>query len=170
VKRTYEGEVECEVHAILGPVGVDQNGSPRQVALGRLSGGDQLRPGLIDLNRCGDIEPILVYRRYRILAQVWRADVSYFDMKSPQCPHTSPFKLPVCVYDWDGLSHLWHDPTNSLLHPDPALRAHLLVHLYWHYCILLVIGAVNVRVTGAASKGISGYVRGVITKLAFDSL
>ena len=33
VKLTCEGEVEREVHAILGPVGVDQNVS-RQVALG----------------------------------------------------------------------------------------------------------------------------------------
>jgi hypothetical protein len=42
--------------------------------------------------------------------------------------------LPVCIYDWDGLSYRGHDPINSLFfYPDRAHRAHLLVHLYW-YC------------------------------------
>src|SRR5882757_3124821 len=42
--------------------------------------------------------------------------------------------LPVCIYDWDGLSYRWRDPINSLLfYPDRAYRTHLLVHLY-RYC------------------------------------
>ena len=144
VKRSCDGEVEREVHAVLGPVGVDQNVS-RQVAHSLLeveSGMDQTN-GQASAPPSTDAEQGLKWSQSvgvtKFLIRFGEGHgarlcfvVFYVDLRllflfrgSPNTP-----SLPLRIYDWDGLSHRWRDPINSLLfHPDCTHRAHLLVHL-----------------------------------------
>ena len=151
VKRSCDGEVEREVHAVLGPVGVDQSVSQR-VALGLRevesnvdrSSGQASAP--TDAEKSSLSEPVgvtefllkfgegLGARLHPSFLWLWitpiGADV-LFALDYRGGPNAPP--LSVCVYDRDGLPRRGRDPINPLLlHPDRAHRAHLLVRHYWH--------------------------------------
>jgi hypothetical protein len=147
VKRSCDGEVEREVHAVLGPVGLDQNVS-RRVAHSLLeveSGIDQsngqvsdsatdAEHGLRWSHSVGVTEFLLKFGEglgtRLFLYKGFFLSLTY--IRSRGSPNAPP--LPVCIYDWDGLSYRGHDPINSLpFYPDRTHRAHLLVYLYW-YC------------------------------------
>jgi VIT family len=158
VKRSCDGEVEREVHALLGPVGLDQDVS-RRVAHSLLeveSGMDQsngngqapasatdAEHGLRWSHSVGVTEFLLKFgegfgtrllpgRLYVVLIRAYLLLLFSAHFRSRGSSNAPP--LPVCIYDWDGLSYWGHDPINSLLfYPDRAHRAHLLVHLNW-YC------------------------------------
>jgi VIT family len=162
VKRSCDGEVEREVHALLGPVGLDQNVS-RRVARSLLeveSGMDQsngngqapasatdAEHGLRWSHSVGVTEFLLKFGEGfgtrllpgRLLCGAHKGLfilVISAHFRSRGSSNAPP--LPVCIYDWDGLSYRRRDPINSLLfYPDCAHRAHLLVHLYWYYSTYL---------------------------------
>lgn len=158
VKRSCDGEVEREVHAVLGPVGLDQDVS-RRVAHSLL----EVESGMDDRgNGNGDHQVVVVVSDSARDAENglrWSQSVGVteFLLKFGEGLGTRPLPgplqafflnlnlnfsfrgssnappLPVCIYDWDGLSYRGHDPINSLFfYPDRARRAHLLVYPYWH--------------------------------------
>ena len=156
VKRSCDGEVEREVHAVLGPVGVDQDVS-RQVArslrvvessMDQSNGNGQASAPATDTERglrwshsVGVTEFLLKFGEglgTRLFFDWSRLFMSltkgfFFSLLCPRGSSNAP-PLPVCVYDWDGLSYRGRDPITSLLfYSDCAHRAHLLVHPYW-YC------------------------------------
>ena len=147
VQRSCDGEMEREVYAVLGPVGVDQSVS-RQVAHNLLkvesasaveqeqqsNGGPDAERGLKWSQSVGVTEFLLKFGEGLGALSLC---LSMFTWAQGLChvrrgdSNTPP--LPVRIYDRVRLPRWWRDPINSLLlHPNRAHRAHLLVHLHWH--------------------------------------
>lgn len=141
VQRSCDGEMEREVYAVLGPVGVDEKVS-RQVALNLLEvesttaeqseGSSDAEHGLKWSQSVGLTEFLLKFGQ-GIGAPPHPVCLShYLGSRNvlrgcPNAPH-----VLVCIYDRPGLSRWRHDPVNSLLfHPQGARCAGLLVHLHW---------------------------------------
>ena len=157
VKRSCDGEVEREVHAILGPVGVDQNVSRRvahslrevESGMDQSNGHEASAPatdterGLRWSQSVGVTEFLLKFGEGlgtrlspgRLLCSGFLLTRTYFYFyfyMSRGSSNAPP--LPVCIYDWDGLSYRGRDPITSLLfYSHRAHCAYLLVHPYW-YC------------------------------------
>jgi VIT family len=144
VKRSCDGEMEREVHAILGPVGVDQSVS-RQVALGLLeveAGADGSGNGYTPTDAEHGLKWSQSVGVTEFLLRFGEGLGAHLHLLHLLCigltllwsrggPNTPP--LPVCIYDRDGLSHRRRYPIIPLLlHPDRTYRARLLVHLNWH--------------------------------------
>lgn len=144
VQRSCDGEMEREVYAVLGPVGVDEKVS-RQVALNLLEvesttaeqseGPSDAEHGLKWSRSVGLSEFLLKFGQGIGALQFHVQSVCHITFGSrdvirgsPDAPH-----VLVCLYDRDGLSHWRHDPVNSLLfHPQGAHCARLLVPLDRH--------------------------------------
>jgi len=142
VQRSCDGEMEREVHAVLGPVGVNESVS-RQVALNLLevesttaeqSGGlSDAEHGLKWSQSVGLTEFLLKFGQSIGALPHPVCLLHYLGSRHvlrgcPNAPH-----VLVCLYDRDGLSRRRHDPVNSLLyHPQGAHCARLLVYLHWY--------------------------------------
>ena len=142
VQRSCDGEMEREVHAVLGPVGVNESVS-RQVALNLLevesttaeqSGGlSDAEHGLKWSQSVGLTEFLLKFGQSIGALPHPVCLLHYLGSRHvlrgcPNAPH-----VLVCLYDRDGLSRRRHDPVNSLLyHPQGAHCARLLVYRHWY--------------------------------------
>ncbi|KAI9456074.1 Ccc1 family [Russula earlei] len=156
VRRSCDGEVEREVHAVLGPVGVEEAVS-RQVALSLLKvesaaeRSDDLPDAERGLKRSGGQS----------------VGVTEFLLKLGEgLEEVTTLRMYVSALTI-GMGYL----IGGVIPLLPYLlipRAHIAL-IYSSVCtgiVLLIFGAVKTRVTGAAGEGAGGYLWGTLTTLA----
>jgi VIT1/CCC1 family predicted Fe2+/Mn2+ transporter len=187
VKRSCDGEVEREVHVILGPVGVDQNVS-RRVAHSLL----EVESSINQSNGNGQAP-----------ASASATDAEH-GLRWSQSVGVTEFLLKfgeglgTCAFVWSSFMRLTRAYIWITFSPEevPTRRLYLsaftigmgyliggtiplipyffipTAHIALIYSsiltgiVLLIFGAVKARITGAASKGAGGYVWGAVSTLA----
>jgi len=158
VQRSCSGEMEREVHAVLGPIGVDEKLS---VAVAKCLRDVEVSSGGVGANgRSGDAEEGATLR--------WSKDVGLtpFLLKfgegleniSLRRCYTSAFTIGM-GYLLGGLVPLL--PYFFI----PRAHVALLYSCILTGIILLIFGAVKARVTGAAGGGFGGYLWGAVSTL-----
>ncbi|KAH9955436.1 VIT family-domain-containing protein [Russula dissimulans] len=154
VQRSCDGEVEREVHAILGPVGVEQNVS-RQVALHLLeveSGGER-SDGAPDAERG--------------LKWSQSVGVTEFLLKLGEGLEDVPTRRLYLSAFTIGTGYLVGGMIPLLPYLFiPTAHIALIYSSIFTGIVLLIFGAVKARVTGAAGRGFGGYIWGAVTTLA----
>jgi len=154
VKRSCDGEVEREVHAVLGPVGVDQDVS-RQVALGLLEveSGDQSN------GHTTDAEHGLKWSR--------SVGVTEFLLKFGEGLEEVPTRRLYLSAFTIGMGYLLGGAIPLIPYFFiPTAHIALVYSSIFTGIVLLIFGAVKARITGAASKRVGGYVWGAVSTLA----
>jgi VIT1/CCC1 family predicted Fe2+/Mn2+ transporter len=180
VKRSCDGEMEREVHAILGPVGVDQSVS-RQVALGLLeveadvngnSNGHASSASSTDAERglkwsqsVGVTEFLLKFGEglgaCLHLLPLFRMGLRYFD------PEDVPTRRLYLSAFTIGMGYLIGGAVPLIPYFFiPTAHIALIYSSIFTGIVLLIFGAVKARVTGAAGRGVGGYVWGAVSTLA----
>jgi len=154
VQRSCDGEVEREVHAILGPVGVEQNVS-RQVALNLLEveSGEERSDGPSDAERG--------------LKWSQSVGVTEFLLKLGEGLEDVPTRRLFLSAFTIGTGYLVGGIIPLLPYFFiPTAHIALIYSSIFTGIVLLIFGAVKARVTGAASRGFGGYIWGAVTTLA----
>lgn len=186
VKRSCDGEVEREVNAILGPVGVDQDVS-RQVAHCLLevestvdqSNGQASAASATDEERglkwnesVGVTEFLLKFGEgigtCRCLvvfyARGFLLKWAYIYFSAPEEVPTRRLYLSAFTI---GMGYLFGGAVPLIPYFFiPTAHIALIYSSIFTGIVLLIFGAVKARVTGAASKGAGGYMWGALSTLA----
>jgi VIT1/CCC1 family predicted Fe2+/Mn2+ transporter len=163
VKRSCDGEVEREVHVILGPVGVDQNVSRRvahsllevESSMNQSNGNGQAlasasatdaEHGLRWSHSVGVTEFLLKFGEGLEEVPTRRLYLSAFTIGMG---YLIGGTIPLIPYFFIPTAHI------------ALIYSSILTGI-----VLLIFGAVKARITGAASKGAGGYVWGAVSTLA----
>jgi vacuolar iron transporter family protein len=176
VQRSCDGEVEREVHAVLGPVGVDQNVS-RQVAISlleveslaaeRSEGPSDAERGLKWSQSVGVTEFLLKFGKGIGASFISCLLVVLFTLADSTCTEEVPTRRMYMSAFTIGMGYLVGG-TIPLIPYFFIPKAHiaLIYSSVFTGIVLLIFGAVKARITGAAGKGAGGYVWGAVTTLA----
>ncbi|KAI0372386.1 DUF125-domain-containing protein [Pilatotrama ljubarskyi] len=173
VLRSCDGEMEREVHAVLGPVGVDEKVS-RQVAsclrevefssgpdeLGESSGGHRTAPGSTASDATLTAEEggeLRWSRDVGLTAFLLKFGEGLQDVSTARM-YTSAFTI--------GMGYLVGGLIPLLPYFfEPVAHIALIYSCVVTGIVLLVFGAVKARVTGAAGAGAGGYIWGAVSTL-----
>ena len=181
VKRSCDGEVEREVHVILGPVGVDQNVSRRvahsllevESSMNQSNGNGQAlasasatdaEHGLRWSHSVGVTEFLLKFGEglgtLRLCLVVFYAAYIWITEEVPtRRLYLSAFTI--------GMGYLIGGTIPLIPYFFiPTAHIALIYSSILTGIVLLIFGAVKARITGAASKGAGGYVWGAVSTLA----
>ncbi|OBZ76805.1 Vacuolar iron transporter 1.1 [Grifola frondosa] len=158
VLRSCDGEMEREVYAVLGPVGVDERLS-RQVArcLREVevdSGGDGAALAGMSGEEGGGLR--------------WAKDVglSAFLLKFGECLEEVPARRMYISAFTIGMGYLLGGLIPLLPYFfEPVAHIALIYSCLLTGAILLIFGAIKARITGAAGRGVGGYVWGAVSTL-----
>ncbi|KAI0922659.1 hypothetical protein AcW1_002754 [Taiwanofungus camphoratus] len=162
VLRSCEGEMEREVHAVLGPVGVDEKTSQavaqclKDVELD--SHGEGASNGHVGAGGDGDSEAGLK----------WSSSVglSAFLLKFGEGMEEVPARRMYISALTIGMGYFLGGLIPLLPYFfEPVAHIALIYSCIVTGVILLVFGAVKARVTGAAGHGVGGYVWGAVSTL-----
>ena len=176
VQRSCDGEVEREVHAVLGPVGVGQNVS-RQVAISllevesmaaeRSEGPSDAERGLKWSQTVGVTEFLLKFGNGIGASFISCLLVVPFTLADSTCPEEVPTRRMYLSAFTIGMGYLFGG-TIPLIPYFFIPKAHiaLIYSSVFTGIVLLIFGAVKARITGAAGKGAGGYVWGAVSTLA----
>ncbi|KAH9026787.1 DUF125-domain-containing protein [Lactarius hengduanensis] len=145
VIRSCDGEMEREVHAVLGAVGVDENVS-RQVAHSLLKACPDEEHGLRWGQSIGITEFLLKFGEGLEEVPTRRLYVSAFTIGMG---YLLGGIIPLLPYFFIPKAHT------------ALMYSSILTGI-----VLLIFGAVKARITGAAGKGAGGYVWGAVSTLA----
>ncbi|KZP21325.1 membrane fraction protein [Athelia psychrophila] len=150
VQRSCAGEMEREVHAVLGPIGVDEKVS-RAVALNLrtvedTSGGDQEEGRALRWSKEAGLTPFLL-----------KFSEGIEDISLRRC-YVSAFTIGM-GYLVGGIVPLF--PYFFI----PRAHVALMYSCILTGVVLLIFGAVKARVTGAAGRGPLGYIWGAVSTM-----
>ncbi|KAF8266894.1 VIT family-domain-containing protein [Lactarius quietus] len=159
VLRSCDGEMEREVHAVLGAVGVDQKVS-RQVAHNLLEVESVVEHG----NGDGDGGLVDEENGLRWSQSV---GITEFLLKFGEGIEEVPTRRLYVSAFTIGMGYLLGGIIPLLPYFFiPKAHVALMYSSLFTGIVLLVFGAVKARITGAAGKGASGYVWGAVSTLA----
>jgi VIT1/CCC1 family predicted Fe2+/Mn2+ transporter len=176
VQRSCDGEVQREVHAVLGPVGVDQNVS-RQVAINllevesaaaeRSEGRSDAERGLKWSQTVGVTEFLLKFGQGIGASFTPCLFVVPFTLADSTCPEEVPTRRMYLSAFTIGMGYLIGGTIPLIPYFFiPTAHIALIYSSVFTGIVLLIFGAVKARITGAAGKGAGGYVWGAATTLA----
>jgi len=159
VKRSCDGEVEREVHAVLGPVGLDQSVSQR-VAHSLL----EVESGMDQSNGQAPASATDTEHGLRWSHSV---GVTEFLLKFGEGLEEVPTRRLYLSAFTIGMGYLIGGTIPLIPYLFiPTAHIALIYSSIFTGIVLLIFGAVKARITGAASKGAGGYVWGAVSTLA----